>query len=427
MKIQWDHALTCFVEAIDEQHKELISHFSDYIEAFNEEGTKPKIKDMLVFLHHYIKEHFATEEQLMEQNQYPHFEDHAISHKEYVDAYKKLIRDYRQDHDIAELKKTLASMLDWFLKHIREYDIPLGQFLKTCESAQETVSEMNIPNSAEPHEIENLSGIRWTQAYSCFVQFIDEQHQTLIGRFSNYLTAFQENKEDSEVREMLVFLQNYVVEHFKAEEVQMKKLGYPRFSEHKIAHEEYIEDYKKMLTRYKQDLDISELQNKTAFMLEWFMNHIKDHDIRMGFFVKNTMLLRYNKKHLLLVSDHAELWEQMKDVFMSLGYDKIVEAKDKKEVWEWVKMGTILILAIAIHKDEDRAIDILRTIRSHTDDFPILLLTHEENKLKLNANIRKNELYSSSNFLVPRPVSANNLVHILNSTLFKHHQAAMEV
>ena len=126
--ISWKESYNVNNAVIDQQHKRLISYINQLHTAMKEAKGKEilqKILDDLVF---YTKEHFSTEEKLMEKNNYPQTTFHKMEHakltKEVVDLQKK--------YSAGKTSLTLDVMMflkNWLNKHILESDQKYKSFI----------------------------------------------------------------------------------------------------------------------------------------------------------------------------------------------------------------------------------------------------------------------------------------------------------
>ena len=67
--------------------------------------------------------------------------------------------------------------------------------------------------------------IKWTSDLSVDVKEIDGQHKELFKRINNLDTAMKKGRAKEEVLGLIEFLDEYVVIHFRTEELFMIKYG----------------------------------------------------------------------------------------------------------------------------------------------------------------------------------------------------------
>jgi hemerythrin len=126
--IEWSDQLTIKHEVIDQQHQvmiQMINHLHDCI-------TKPELKSefssQLEQLCNYTMSHFATEEQLMQQLDYPHLARHQAQHalltQQAFELNERFLGgDLPLDTSISE------ALREWLLNHIQGEDRELGLYL----------------------------------------------------------------------------------------------------------------------------------------------------------------------------------------------------------------------------------------------------------------------------------------------------------
>jgi hemerythrin len=126
-----------------------------------------------------------------------------------------------------------------------------------------------------------MSHITFTKDLETGITLIDNQHQELINRINNVLLT------KDETQKTIKLLSEYVVKHFTDEEELHIKHHYPKAKEHKVAHQNFINDFE----RYKKDFSVREDTFKFAtelinFVSVWIVKHIKVDDIEFGKYYK---------------------------------------------------------------------------------------------------------------------------------------------
>lgn len=122
------------VELIDRQHEEFFARANQLLakcdspDALNEED----INQTLDFIWVYTIEHFATEEELMNNYDYPAIDSHRRAHmefrKQYM-SYRKQIQRSGVNQDT--MRNLMFFMRDWFFHQISTHDIKMAEFLKS--------------------------------------------------------------------------------------------------------------------------------------------------------------------------------------------------------------------------------------------------------------------------------------------------------
>ncbi|OQZ04252.1 MAG: hypothetical protein B6D34_04570 [Candidatus Brocadia sp. UTAMX1] len=129
--------------------------------------------------------------------------------------------------------------------------------------------------------------IQWTESLSVGVGTIDEQHKGIFSRVNNLLSAMAQGKGRDEVGKVIVFLADYVVKHFSAEEAIMAKNNYDGLLSQKAEHAQFIKDFsvlkKDFETRGVTPHLVIQVQQKIC---NWLTNHIGNEDKKIGAFLK---------------------------------------------------------------------------------------------------------------------------------------------
>ncbi|MEQ2128972.1 hemerythrin family protein [Caldanaerobacter subterraneus] len=130
--------------------------------------------------------------------------------------------------------------------------------------------------------------MKWTESLSVGNETIDSQHKELIQKINDVLEACNRQHGKEKVVEVMQFLKDYTVKHFKDEENLMKKYQYPMYEEHKKIHEDLVkkvEDLDERIKREGVSLSVVMTVNKT--LVDWFVNHISKEDKKVGEYIKN--------------------------------------------------------------------------------------------------------------------------------------------
>ena len=84
----------------------------------------------------------------------------------------------------------------------------------------------------------------WKEKYRVGVPLIDEQHEELFRRVTDFVetlrSAGEWEQKIPKVNETLAFMKDYVVTHFHDEEAYQQKIGYPGFEAHRKIHNDMV-------------------------------------------------------------------------------------------------------------------------------------------------------------------------------------------
>ena len=94
-----------------------------------EQSKKDRIPATMDFLGSYVVKHFATEKRLQQQAHYPKMAAQKIMHTEFIDAYKKLRKEYDESGGNPILAMKISRVaLNWLKEHIRVQDKDFAGF-----------------------------------------------------------------------------------------------------------------------------------------------------------------------------------------------------------------------------------------------------------------------------------------------------------
>lgn len=127
----------------------------------------------------------------------------------------------------------------------------------------------------------------WSSDLATGVTVIDNQHKEIFNRVDKLSAACSEGKGKEEVLQSLLFLEDYVKEHFAAEERLQVRHAYPGYDDHKSQHSRFITDVARLTAEFKAEgasLTLVILTNKT--LVSWLLQHIKKTDKELADFLR---------------------------------------------------------------------------------------------------------------------------------------------
>lgn len=126
--IKADDAPRVGVAEIDAQHATLIAMVNRLHQAMVQRQDRETLDAIITELIGHTQQHFAFEEQLMSQYQYPDYAAHKADHDKLMQHITDLAERFRS----GDLLLSFAVMVDlkaWATIHIEKSDGPLGIFL----------------------------------------------------------------------------------------------------------------------------------------------------------------------------------------------------------------------------------------------------------------------------------------------------------
>lgn len=129
--------------------------------------------------------------------------------------------------------------------------------------------------------------IEWTQDLAVGIEIIDEQHKEIFRRIDALLEACKAGKGKAAVGETLNFLEEYVDEHFAAEEAIQVRYAYPGYESHKQEHERFIQSVDKLNKKFeKEGPSLTMVLETNMVVVDWLVRHIKKVDMDLGAYLK---------------------------------------------------------------------------------------------------------------------------------------------
>jgi len=117
----WGPMLAVGVKEIDDQHKVLVQMANDLNDAMRNGQGKDVLGKTLKELVNYTRNHFATEERLMDKYKYPQSAEHKQQHKDLVHTVSELVTKFDAG-DAALSTEVMNFLREWLMKHILNTD-----------------------------------------------------------------------------------------------------------------------------------------------------------------------------------------------------------------------------------------------------------------------------------------------------------------
>ena len=135
MSFIWDDNLALGVEEIDDQHKEIFVRFDKLSMACQEQHGSDVIQELMDYLHEYVAHHFAAEEAIMEQVNYPGLTLQREQHEMFRKDLDALSDESKAGMDLHKLSLAVdRRLVQWFVLHIRNLDSEMARFVKLQKS-----------------------------------------------------------------------------------------------------------------------------------------------------------------------------------------------------------------------------------------------------------------------------------------------------
>lgn len=128
--MEWTDSLTVHVPTMDAQHVKLVGMINELYDAMREGKGGQQVVTVLGELADYTHTHFAAEERLMRQVEYPDLERHLTVHK----GLLKKVDTLRAEAEAATTgsaaaMRTLEFLKTWLVEHIMRVDHRYGDYM----------------------------------------------------------------------------------------------------------------------------------------------------------------------------------------------------------------------------------------------------------------------------------------------------------
>jgi hemerythrin-like metal-binding protein len=124
----WTEAYSVNIAALDEQHRRLFNTLNELHRALQTGDGVAALKTVLQKLTNYAAEHFAAEEALMAQYDFPGLSTHRDRHEEFRDK----LAEFMDAHSAAKAGAPVTVLLylqDWLKNHLLKTDKQYSNFL----------------------------------------------------------------------------------------------------------------------------------------------------------------------------------------------------------------------------------------------------------------------------------------------------------
>jgi len=123
------------IDDIDSQHLKLLS-WGNSLSSDDTDAAVKKVSKSLYNLNRYVSNHFRAEEEAMSRYGYEMLEKHQKQHERLtLDVGKLVSRFIKEGASRGLLIELQYQFTDWFVYHIKEWDQPFAEFLKSNDSA----------------------------------------------------------------------------------------------------------------------------------------------------------------------------------------------------------------------------------------------------------------------------------------------------
>ena len=121
----------------------------------------------------------------------------------------------------------------------------------------------------------------WNNNYEIGREHIDDHHEEVF-QLTNMLDQAIEDNSRTKINDIILYLEHYVVDHFKEEETLMKNHNFAEYQEHYNEHCVFIELVKNLRSLYNEGIHTTHVILKIRQLIDKLMHHIITIDSKMA-------------------------------------------------------------------------------------------------------------------------------------------------
>ena len=125
---EWSADYELDIPQIDDQHKELVKMINTLYDSIQEGHSSETVNQTLNRLLQYVEVHFETEEHVMQERQYPGYQQHLLQHENLRHKVLDLKKEQLQGREIATFE-LLNFLVDWLKNHISTEDVAIARYI----------------------------------------------------------------------------------------------------------------------------------------------------------------------------------------------------------------------------------------------------------------------------------------------------------
>lgn len=127
--------------------------------------------------------------------------------------------------------------------------------------------------------------MEWNDRLSVGVDMIDTDHKRLVSMVNELHDAVRAARGKDVLGKVLDGLVDYTKSHFGREEVEMKKLNYPKAADHMREHAALAKQVLEVQAKYRAGNHAVLSMEVMAFLRDWLLKHIQGSDRALGVFL----------------------------------------------------------------------------------------------------------------------------------------------
>jgi len=130
MFIKWKSSYLVGHKMVDYDHQMLVNITNELFDRVNKEVSEEEIAQTISCLVDYVEKHFAREEKLFVNSDYPETSMHLAMHKDITKTVKDIALIYSTDPKSININEVLDFLKRWLIQHIMKADVGYIKYLQ---------------------------------------------------------------------------------------------------------------------------------------------------------------------------------------------------------------------------------------------------------------------------------------------------------
>lgn len=135
-EIEWSPDFLIGIEELDFEHKTLIDNINKLHRELAEHDDIEDIRGTMGDIHYHMQAHFALEEHLMLENDYPHYIEHKAEHNKLLDMLMEQMVKFGNEPKSVDTQAVEDKLKHWIIFHIVNSDKKMSLMIKEEADAE---------------------------------------------------------------------------------------------------------------------------------------------------------------------------------------------------------------------------------------------------------------------------------------------------
>jgi len=279
--MEWSDAFVLGIQEIDDQHKKLVNLVNELNAAMKSGKGVHQLAKVFEELKEYTVHHFATEEALFEEHNYPGMISHIAIHKKLVGQVLELEEKFKNNSGVLTTD-VMNFLKDWLVKHIQGEDrkyVPhlLKAGVSPYAGAASVAKASPVKKPSPMASGKPASLMEWSDAFVIDIEEIDYQHKKLVDLVNQLNAAMKTGRGKDKLAQVFEDLKEYTVHHFATEEALFEEHNYPGMISHVALHKKLVDQVIELEEKFKSNSGVltTDVMN---FLKDWLIKHIQGED-----------------------------------------------------------------------------------------------------------------------------------------------------